>query len=742
MPPENEVVMETVHIGEGKEVVHVRVPARGSDEKGPAWEALFAPKAAQPLFAGRTGFSAGDPGERTGVAVQIVPSAEASYVLVGDLREDLRLCGQETTLLHPRALYPASMTLRPATVQRLNADQLEHAQSLETTDQGTVLQPPMAKLLVARGSSVDDALGTELTDGDPKTVWRELRPGAGQGEFVVMASPREVPIARMAIELAPKAGPSASVSAPRTFYLVTNDATFEVTLPDEAARKPGEAYQVVFPVPIRSSCVAVVLGSAFAAAGAHPDVGLAEIAAYSEFDTPGATLEDVAKRLSGERAVAAAQVLERSDRNVLNAVTAAYDALDGRGRALAVDVAASLPNCADAAPLLVRALCEGAGEAARKAREKLERCPPATPTLARVVRTDSRARACVAPLLALMAPAEALEPIADAMATTLEVERETRAVLRRAFGEALQAAPAERLKALLGDSRRPAAARLEMLRAAGERAADAAQQSEALLSEIFESAPPLRSRYLALDPLGVLARAGDAVAAAKITALLTRDADWPVRAHAAEVSRGIPSAQRALANAVGDWEPRVREAALATLASQTSLPPEAGPLAVAALKQDQWPFVRTAAIQVLAGAPPGLDADAVLGEALGDRSPGVRVAAVTALGRRHAAAWRRAIRKRLDDTDEATEVRAAAAAALGGLCDADAADRLTELARRLGRPDDDPDAEPMGLAALVGLAALQPPDLDRRLAPLLAPTVPPPVRLAVEKALSARSACR
>src|SRR4029077_8278374 len=129
LPPEDAVVVESVAIGQGKHVVHVRVPVRDTEAGGPAWEAILAAGQKEPIFAAMTGPLAGDPGERTGKAVQIVPSGATSFVLVGDTREDLRICGQPATLLDPMALYPGPLELRPATVQRLSAEQQAAAET-------------------------------------------------------------------------------------------------------------------------------------------------------------------------------------------------------------------------------------------------------------------------------------------------------------------------------------------------------------------------------------------------------------------------------------------------------------------------------------------------------------------------------------------------------------------------------------------------------------------------------------
>jgi hypothetical protein len=767
LPAASDVVAETVAIGQGKHVVHVRVPLRDSEgEGGPAWEALLAGGRKEPIFAGMTGPATGDPGERAGKAVQVVPNGETSFVLVGDTREDLQICGQPVTLLDPLALYPASLELRPATVQRLSAEQRQGAQSIIATAKPAG-EVPLAQLLVARGSSVPGSRGVELTDGDPQTVWRERRPGMGQGEFVVMAAPKGVPITRMQITVSPPpvppptrpaASPATTVApagasqatpvgdpnaaAPKTLFLVTTVGAFQVTLPTDGWAKPGSTYEVVFPKPVETSCVALVLDGAYTRGLAHPDVGVAELTAFSEFDAPGASLDDLAKGLSGPRGGAAAQSLERAGAPALPAVVAAYDGLDTRGRALAIDVAASHELCEEAAPLLARGLCEREGEAPRKAHEKLERCKGAGPALAARLREDAPSRACVAPVLATIAPEVALEPIADAMAATPEEDRATRSILRDAFAKALATTPPGHLAPILGDRQRSVAARLEMMRAASGRLSEAPAESTANLAELLGGSPPMRARYLALGPLGELAHGGDRAAVGRIEEAIVHDADWPVRSRAAELAAGLPDAPAALVVAARDPEPRVREAALGALAAVPSPSADAVRAGVDAVGHDGWWFVKTQAVALLASAPASTDVDDALGGAIHDPSVNVRGGAIVALARRRAVRWRATIRERLDDTGEDLEVRGAAARALGALCDSDSADRLSELARALGSPATDSDAQQLGFAALVGLAALHPPDLQSRLAAPLASSAPPYARAAAQRALEARGMCK
>jgi HEAT repeat protein len=736
LPAMAEVTNEVVAIGSGRHVVHVRVPAK--DAPGLAWEGIFA-AGRPPIFAGLTGLTGGDPGERTGKAVQIRRGDPTSFVLVGDVREELGICGQSVTLFDPQALYPSSLELRPATVQRLSPEAQARATEVTATEKGEHPDAPLARLLVARGSSVPDDRGAALTDGDASTSWTEQRPGVGQGEFVVMAAPRDVPVAR--VQIAVSGEGSASGAAPRTVYLATATRTFRVALPTDGWVKQGRTFEVTFPEPIEASCLSLVLDTAYTRGIAHPDVSVSEVVGYSEFDVAGATLADVAAKLSGPRGGSAAQVLERAGDGALDAVAKTYDALEPHGRALAMDIASSHEKCGEAVPLLTKGLCEREGEAPRKAREKIDRCRSGAPALAAQLRDDAARRACLAPVLAQLAPTEALAPLADAMGRADEGDRGTREALRSAFAMALRANPPGALSPLLADARTPPAGRLEVMRASGPRVAEAHDEAEATVTQLLGGPAPaaFRARYLVLEPLAELARAGDHAAAQRIADAIAHDTDWPVRAHAAELAAQLDEAKPALAAAARDPEPRVREAAIASLARTPTQDGVRAALEV--LAGDAWPFVRTQAVALLAAGGPAAAVDDALGAALSDPSARVRGGAVLALGKHRSMPWRDKVRARLGDAGEDTDVRAEAAWALGAMCDAGSADPLTRLARNLTGSDVTEEARQLGLAALIALAAMQPSDLRDRLGPLLAKEAPADVRRAADKAMSARGSC-
>ena len=735
MPSEKDVVVETIAVGSGRSVVHVRVPVAG----GLAWEALLAARDAGPLvFSGLTGFSRGEEGERTGQVVQILPrDGGGSHVLVGDTREDLRICGQAETPLSPRALDPETLVLRGASVQRLRPEQRAAAKQIVASSRSTTASGALAKLVVAAGASTGAAAA--LTDGDPATAWSEARPGDGHGEFVTMRSPFEVPIDRLAITITPPV-PAPNGAAPRTFFLVSDATTYAVTMPDDAWMHPGVAYEISFPEPLKSACLTVVLDEAYAHGNPRPDVTVAELVAYSGFDGPGASLDRVVEALSGggARADAAAAVLKRAGDPALEAATRGYDKLDPAGRALAMDVAASAASCEGSAPLLVRALSDRDREVVRKGRGKLERCgKSAEKALIAALRSpDLRLRAAAAPLVGALASREAALALAEVMG---QGSAETRQAVRGAFGRALRDVPASALAQLVA-AKAEVEPRVDLLRAATGRLSEVAPAADAAFEGLFAEGAPMRSRYLLLGPLAVLARANDGPSGARLVAILAHDPDAAVRARAAEVAGGVALAEGALLLALADPEPRVREAAART-AGASHLGSASSALG-ARLADDPWTFVRAAAAGSLASLPPSGAVDGALAAALADASPRVRAAAIAGLSGHRAVTHADAVRARLDDKREDVEVRVSAARALGAMCVRAAAPRLAELAEMAASPLTDEASLQIALSALDALGHLHPADLDARTERLRAKDVREEVQRAASRARAEPDVCR
>jgi HEAT repeat protein len=740
LPDAIDVTTEVVPIGAGRSIVHVRVPLRGAGGGGalaPAWEAVFA-AGVEPLFAKVTGWTHGEAGERAGTALLFVDQGGTKTIAKGDIQEDLRICGEDATLLHPQVLEPQTLAWRGASLQQLSPARLGKAGHLVASLRGGArADPTLALLLTAEGASTAIGAPRSLSDGDPETTWSEGRSGQGVGEFVRFHAPHEVPLTRFAITVAPKT-PKPGGAAPRTFYIATDSNLFEVAMPEDAWMHPGAAYDISLPDPVTTTCVALVLGDAYTRGNPRPEVTVAELSAYSAFDAPGATLESAALALSGggPRAEAAAGVLKRAAAAGLEATDSTYDKLDAGGRALAVDIAASASSCGASSSLLVRALSDPDEVVREKARAKLEQphCGrDAVPALVAALGFPvMRARSAM--LLAMVAPTEALDPISKVLGQGSSRER---AQLRSAFAHAATGAPGEKLAALLSAGRNPETT-VELVRALEARLGDVRDAADQALDGLFALPSSFRTRYVLASPVAALAHVGDPKDSARLLMLLQHDTEPVVRTRAAELAGASPETQAALGAAARDPEPRVREAALHTVGTSGTLAGQGS--AIAALRSDPWTFVRSEAAGALAVLPASSASDEALGRAVTDKVPSVRVAAIQALGGHAATAYVAPIRSRMVNEHEDIDVRLAAARALGALCDAHSADALSDYAVA-GASSPDPNDVALGLAATAALGQIHPADLTKRLERIHGKGVRPDAERAADAAVTERGSC-
>ena len=729
--------IEIIAVGEGRSVAHVRVP--DVQRKDLAFEAVISGQSDTPIFAGLTGYTKGDEGDRSGQLVLVKErDAQSKFVIVAETREDTRICGQAVTPLGAQGIDAKRMQLVGATLPRIDKKARDGAQHV-VAQARTNAAAPLARVLVATGGSSPNA--PALTDGKIDTVWSEARTaGDGHGEFATMRAPLDLPIHSLVVTIAPSK-PKPEGAAPRTFFVATDEKMFLVTMPEDAWTKPAQAYDVPFPEPVRTSCVAVVLDEAYLHNATPPDVSIAEIAAITKFDVEGAKLDDVAKALASPRGEEAAALLRRAGDDGLAAVVSAYPSLDARGRALSVDVASSVGTCGGpAAELLTRALADHETEVRRRALGRIERCgKSAGEALVLAVRSDDEARrAAAAPLLATVAASLAIEPLAEQMGKGAP---ETRRAVRGAFARAAAGATRDKLLGLLAKREMAAPARLDLLRAMGAKLPELRPEADVAIADLLRGAPDMPTRYLLAQPLAHLARAQDATSGelSRLAELARRDPDWAVRARAVELSAGIAPLGSTLMAAAADPEPRVREAALKAMA--TSGLGAGVPVAAQALAKDEWTFVRMAAADALGALSQDAAATNALAAGLADRSPRVRVTSIAALGKQRATTQAPLVRERLDDTKEDPEVRAIAARTLGAMCVQNAADRLTKLAYLARAPVDEAD-DRIGIAAIEALGALHPQDLETRLAPLRGKDVRMPVRRAAERAMAEPTSCR
>jgi HEAT repeat protein len=743
-----DLTIESLAIGQGRHALWAH---------GPSFGALIAsvPSTSEVrvLWSGPLGFAKGEAGERFGEFLEVTdPEPDGSVrVLLGEIREDVTICGRRS-LLSPKVLDPKDLAFKSARVQRLRRDERDRAPLLTAGPSATPVPQGLGRVL--QGASASSAIGVPaaLTDGDLETTWSEKRGGDGNGEFVQLNAPEQVEITSVSFVARPPTKELPKGAAPRKIWLATPDALFAVSFSDDPWAHAGASYEVKFPAPIRTRCLAVVLDEAYVK-GREPDVDvtLAEVTAHTEFDGKADPAALVGALAGGQnRARMAAAILSRSGDKAYDAIIQAYAGLDDAGRVLALDVIDNAP-CAKSAPLYVQAMDVGRPGEVHHAADRLTRCGrEAAPALSAALQggTDVQ-KVRAANLLALLAPDVAVNGVVAVMASA---KPEVRAEFRAALTKAVESTAAkDAIATKLGDPQVPAITALDLLRATTARQ-PAMTGAAAAFARLATPDADFRTRYLLLAPAAALAKVGEPRAEAFILRAVVADADSHVRARAAEVSSELPKALEPLEQATRDADPRVRDAAVSSLArlvdpKGAKVQPRPWPASLfpsigALLEGDPFPFVRAHAADALVFAPAGDAADDPLGHALEDAAPIVRARAVETLGRRGSIRYAADIRARLDDEAEILDVRIRAARALGRVCDAKSADRLTELAREVATPGAKGEALVIGSAAASALGRLNPPDLPKRLAPLADKNAPRVAQEIAKSALASAERCR
>jgi HEAT repeat protein len=524
-------------------------------------------------------------------------------------------------------------------------------------------------------------------------------------------------------------------AAPRVFYVATNDATFEITMPDDAALHPGQAYDVTLPRAVSSDCVSIVLDESYSKTKA-PNVGIAEVLGYTQFDQSAGSLDAIALSLrgGGQVADAASALLARAGKEGVAAIDRAWDKLDFTGRMLALDTAPA-SSCEDAAPVLAKGVLEADKQIASQAAKRLERCgKKAGPALALALEHAEATKAAkLLELFATLSPETALPAIAPKLGVgSIEERRASRHAFALAKNGASPATLGKVEKSLAANE-----AKLDFWRAVAPRAPDLEDDTKGDLFALAQS-DDFATRWLVVEAMAALADKGDARAQATLESWLSSAREWPLRAHVAELwpkSRPMPPA--AIARACADESPRVREALLGRGADAAL-----SPCAKSALSSDAWPFVRVAAIHDLAIFPADPSSDTALAKALGDAAVEVRIAAANALGSRRAKSQSGALMARLEDTKEDSNVRAAVARALGEVCANEALPKLTSLAKDAALPQGSGQDLTLDMAAIEALGTLHPGDLKSRLGPVLDRRAPPLARAAATRALEREDVCK
>ncbi len=724
-----------VGIGEGRRAIVVSV----SDARAArSWSAVLVgglgAGAPNLIFAGFTGFTAGEEGMRRGQRVEISPPDEsgARRIVIGDVQEDLSLCGRPA-LLAPQLLVSADLKLHAAKVQRLSVEERDSARQV-TAVRVAPAEPAVPNFGVLRAVAASSAVGSPgaLTDGNPETTWAENRGGAGRGEFVLLNAPPQLPISGLDLLIRPASAKIEAGVSPRVFWLASNRGLVEVTMPEDAWKFPGAHYRVKLDPPLQGDCLALVTESAF---DENPKarVTFAELSARTEFDASSVAALVAALAGGGERAQAAAAVLRSVGQPGYEAVAQAFDGLDEGGRRLALDVLDQAP-CETSLPVFLKAFSGLSPAHAIHGRDHIRRCgKAAAPFLVAASKTAKGAQQIN--LLGELLLADAAQCV-DLIVSLLDVDsRLRRTSLRIALARASTVSGAKpRVLSVLEDPARSERVTVEVLRALGPRIGEFQPAAGAAIARLSSPNASFRTRFLLLAPSAELA-AQEPALRASFAQSLASDPDPRFRAQALSVLKDPALFSAQVSGALNDPDVRVREAAIR---ASNGLPSSV-PALSERLAQDPWPLVRMAAADALAEAKGSPSAATALSRAIGDESPHVRAHVIIALGEHHASSELGKIRARLADEDEYPMVRAAAAQALAALCDTSSLDTLTTYAQKLVDPMANAQEHLIGSAALLALGDMHPADLETRLKPLRAKGAPPQARQAADAVMQRRS---
>lgn len=732
---------EVVNIAAGRRAVVITLGS-GAQTFQAVVAAPLGAGAPEVAFAGLVGLINGQPGTQSGPMVQISEADANGFrrVVVGEQYESVSLCGRPTVLA-PRVLSPNDLKLHDAKMQRLSVAERDHARSV------TAVRLPDDAPSHASGSllttlAASSAIGAPqaLTDGDLETTWSENVGGDGKGEFVVMRAPPELPISGLELSVRPKLQAPADGAAPETLFIAGPKELVAVTLPEDAWKTPGARYRVVLEPPLQSSCLALVLDSAFTQSKAA-QVTLAELSVVSELSESQLPALVAALAGGGQRAEATKALLVAGGMPAFKAVAQAFEGLDEGGRRVALEVMDQAP-CEVSAPVFVTALTGKIDAHVRHAQSRLARCGAAggealAQALTKADKTDRRLMPLLVTQLTLTDPARAVRafmPLMDEKTTA------RRRLLRTALAQAARSeAATATVRATLADPATPVVGLIDLLRALGDQAPRYQPEAGQALARLGQGSPVFRTRYLLLGPSAVLS-ASSTDADKSFRGALATDPDPHVRAAALSLVRQPQRYQSELLKALDDGDVRVREASVHALSAPEAA--FAGQALGKRLAHDEWPLVRAAAADALARYPSSAQLDDALTGALVDEAALVRARSVRALGERHVTAAASRIRDRLADTEEWPEVRAEAARALGALCDNDSADILAAFAKTLADPMASPDSQQIATGATMALGRLAQPGLASQLAPLTSKKAAPQARRAAAAALATRDTCR
>jgi HEAT repeat protein len=627
---------------QGHRIAEVRVPVRGRPAEE-VWLADLGTKPVRVIWSGVTGPLNAD--EESGVAVEATPERIYEYQTAAHVTR----CDGEAVRLFTRAWDFATSRFRPVlatppepAAQRLTARRGDPAMPAGRPLGGfhfTAASTTQGAGADARGLAAPAA----LDDGDPKTIWAEGMGGDGRGEFLTArASAGRYRIQGLRIIPGDATTPGSFKARNRIKRLTVAfgpqpERRFEVDFPEDPAAAEGKSrqpYWIALPAPVDSGCVTVTIRDVYPGTEAVPPGGgttaISDLEIFTELDQPAGAERLVADVAAGTECRSRVPLLVSLGDAAVLPTAQAILAATGAGRECLVDALTRIDTTVKSAVALDALAAALVGASAEEERlivrtfqDARSRKGSAAPVPVRAVsalmasgnaQPDDRVRAA-------RVLGELDEP--DAGEALLQAAGTEPAALRFAIVQALGKAPHVTVAVV--------AAALEAARVAGASAPTGARGGGRREGDLLRVLPALvrrtpGDRPAALEGLRralasdrgfevrgrailALGAVGDPVAAPDLVKVRQTSDDAVLRFLATRelAAVGGPEALEELRAALGDRDPRVREAAAQGLGRHRA--PRSEEALIRAAKDEPWPFARRSELEALSRTcgPPARD---------------------------------------------------------------------------------------------------------------------------------------
>jgi HEAT repeat protein len=722
----------------GHHIAELRLPVRGSaaeevwiGELPDAGHTTGKPPVA--IWSGLTG--ARDADEETGAEVEVTGDRIVEY----QTSSHVTRCDGETARLFPRAWDFESGRFRPVisglpapAAQKLIARRGDPAMpagrplggfhwTAASTTAGAgadarALTPPLA-----------------VDDGNPATAWTEGLGGDGRGEFLTARSASAGYAVRGLRIIPGDAGSAAAFRARnrvRRFQLLLGPGA-EQRFDVEIAEDPGadgarfaDPYWVVLPKPMPAACVTLVITEVGRGSEAAPPrnfgtTAISELAVFTDLDGPegiSRLVDDIASGTDCQQRVPL--LVHAGEAAVLPAAQTLLGAR-GVGRECLVEALVALAP-APGSPIVTDALVAALSGATDK-EEKLVtaalKVSPAPPiaTLRQLIegkttRGEAVPVADQARAVRVLGALPQEEAGAVLVAAAGHGSEALRSAVVRALGDCSAVDAPLLLAAMAQVDKHEVARYADLVRALVPSIRRRPDHHPAVLAILRSALDPTREfevRARAVMALGDLRAPGGT---GDLASLRATSGDPVLRYLAARelASLGGPDAIKALREALGDNDPRVRETAALGLGRQQDR--WSGQALIDAAKQEPWPFVRRAELEALGQLCIPGTGDLMIRATERDVDQ-VRRAALVTLVRCKDARSKAVLMKTVALEKEAATLRELAAALVGELGDKSAARELAAALKRLvNEAEGDIAIEGVAVAALRSLGHLGGPE--------------------------------